>query len=180
MIDEVRQFSNHRKTVSDSQTGIELATSWWPVKRSNHWVTDTQMASLCASLTYLHDMQIMILSRYSFKIWELGDIVDRCWLMIDECSSSPNLRKTISEPQSTWARHLSSGSSMVKASHWSTEGCGFDNCLGLRKRFYEIGTWRTFFDHLTYLRGLISFIIKNILKGIQNLTDTQEAHKEMK
>ena len=34
-----------RKTISEPQTGIEAATFWWPVRRSNHWATKTQMVS---------------------------------------------------------------------------------------------------------------------------------------
>ena len=37
----------------------------------------------------------------------------------------------------TLARHLSLGSSMVRASYRSSEGCGFDPCLGLRNRSSE-------------------------------------------
>ena len=32
--------------------------------------------------------------------------------------------------------HLSLGSSMVRASHWRSEGCGFDSRLGLRNIFW--------------------------------------------
>ena len=34
--------------------------------------------------------------------------------------------------------HLGLGSSMVRASHWSTEGCGFDPHLWLRNHFLRI------------------------------------------
>ena len=37
----------------------------------------------------------------------------------------------------TLARHLSLGSSMIRASYRSSEGCGFDPGLGLRNRFSE-------------------------------------------
>ena len=53
----------------------------------------------------------------------------------------------------TFARHLSLGSSMVRESQWSSEGCGFDPRLGLRNRFSEIRVWRTFNDHLRYLQA---------------------------
>ena len=45
-------------------------------------------------------------------------------------------QKMISEP--TLAHHLSLGSSMVRPSNWSSEGCGFDPCLGLRNHFLKI------------------------------------------
>ena len=32
------------ENISEPQTGIEPATFWSPVKRSNHWATKTQMA----------------------------------------------------------------------------------------------------------------------------------------
>ena len=34
--------------------------------------------------------------------------------------------------------HLSPGSSMVRASHWTSEGCGFDSRLGLRNIFLSL------------------------------------------
>ena len=36
------------------------------------------------------------------------------------------------------AHHLSLGSSMIRASHRSSEGCGFDARLGLRNHFLSI------------------------------------------
>ena len=38
----------------------------------------------------------------------------------------------------TLAHHLSLGTSMVRASHRSSEGCGFNPCLGLRNHFLSI------------------------------------------
>ena len=75
--------------------------------------------------------------------------------MIDEHSSNPNLRKTIFEPETgigrqhiywtcTCVYHLSLGSSMVRAFYRLSEGYGFDPRLGLRNRFSEVMTWRTF------------------------------------
>ena len=43
--------------------------------------------------------------------------------------------------------HLSLGSSIVRASHRSSEGCGFDSRLGLRNCFPENRAWRTFITH---------------------------------
>ena len=37
-------LSQTQKNVSEPQTGIEPATFWSPVRRSNHWATRTQMA----------------------------------------------------------------------------------------------------------------------------------------
>ena len=45
-----------RKTISEPQTGIEPATFWWPVRRSNHWATKPQMTSQGASSTYMCDL----------------------------------------------------------------------------------------------------------------------------
>ena len=53
----------------------------------------------------------------------------------------------------TLAHHMSLGSSMVRASHRSSEGCGFDPCLVLRNRFSEVRAWRTFIYHLRYLQA---------------------------
>ena len=50
----------------------------------------------------------------------------------------------------TLAPYLSLGSSMVTASCWSSKGCGFDRCLGLRNRFSEYRAWRTFIYHSTF------------------------------
>ena len=45
--------------------------------------------------------------------------------------------QTIELPTCTSAHHLSLGSSMVRPSHRSSEGCGLDPRLGLRNRFSE-------------------------------------------
>ena len=42
MKDRQAQYSEND---SEPQTGIEPATFWWPVGRSNHWATKTQMVS---------------------------------------------------------------------------------------------------------------------------------------
>ena len=44
----------------------------------------------------------------------------------------------------TLAHYLSLGSSMVRASYRSSEGCGFNPRLGLRNRFSEYRAWRSF------------------------------------
>ena len=36
---------NTQKMISEPQTGIEPATFWWPVRRTNHWAKETQMVS---------------------------------------------------------------------------------------------------------------------------------------
>ena len=56
----------------------------------------------------------------------------------------------------TLACHLSLGNSMIRASHRSSEGCGFDPHLGLRNLFPEVRGWRTFIDNLRYLQATIS------------------------
>ena len=43
MIEERLSSSILRKTISEPQTGTEPATFGWPVRRSNHWATKTQM-----------------------------------------------------------------------------------------------------------------------------------------
>ena len=45
MIDKRSSSSILRKTISEPQTGIKPATSWWLGRRSNHWATKTQMVS---------------------------------------------------------------------------------------------------------------------------------------
>ena len=42
-----------RKTISEPKTVIEPSTFWWPVRRSNHWATKSQMESQGASSTYM-------------------------------------------------------------------------------------------------------------------------------
>ena len=86
----------------------------------------------------------------------------RAWIYLkrDEWSSSPVLRKQFWAPNGdqtfTLAHHLSLGSLMVRASHRSSEGCGFDPCLGLRNRFSEYRAWRSFIS-------LIIIIVNNII-----------------
>ena len=55
-IDERSSSSIFRKTISEPQTEIEPATFWWPVRRSNHWATKTQMESQGASSTHMCDL----------------------------------------------------------------------------------------------------------------------------
>ena len=45
MIDERSSSSYLIKTTSEHKTGIEPATFWWPLRRCNHWATETQMVS---------------------------------------------------------------------------------------------------------------------------------------
>ena len=81
MIDEWSSSPIVRKTISEPQTGIEPTTFWWPVRRSNHWATKTQMASQGASSTYTCDLSgshyilIMIDEVCMMDIWELGNIL---------------------------------------------------------------------------------------------------------
>ena len=35
-----------QKMISEPQTGIEAATFWWPVRRSNHWVSSLKIVHL--------------------------------------------------------------------------------------------------------------------------------------
>ena len=132
-------------------------------------------------------------SSYKLVVWETIFLTenlnvtqfDICWKcrsleilwMMDECSSRPKLRKTISDPQTriepatfwwlvrrfdhwgtacirqricrtcTWDRSVCLGSLVVRASHRSSEGCGFDSSLGRRNRFSEVRGWRTFIYH---------------------------------
>ena len=131
--DERSSSSILRKTISEPQTGIEPATFWWPVRRSNHWATKTQMANLYLSVAYL-------------------------------CRTC------------TWARHLSLGSSMVRASHRSSEGCGFDPRLGLRHRFSENGAWRSFIclkPSVSY--GMYRFIFEELQTGKKSVINSNKA-----
>ena len=87
MIDEWSSSPILRKTISEPQTGIEPATFWWSLRRSNHWPTQTQMASQGASSTYMcdlirsHYILIMIDEICILHIWELGNILR--WQMND-------------------------------------------------------------------------------------------------
>ena len=56
----------------------------------------------------------------------------------------------------TLAHHLSLGSSMVRASYRSSEGCGFDPRLGLRNNFSEYRTWWSFIYLKIYPRSHVS------------------------
>ena len=161
MTDERSSSSILRKTISEPQTGIEPATFWWPVRHSNDWASETQMTSSGAGSTYVflsssHDVLIVMFN-----------------------SSGSNLTKTISESQTgielsiiyiswlllrqhicrtcTLAHHLSLGSSMVRASHRSSEGCGFDPHLELRNCFSEVKAWRMFIYHLIEKTCLVDF-----------------------
>ena len=57
---------------------------------------------------------------------------DMSWLVSDIRMSLTN--QDISQPSLC---HLSLGSSMVRASHRRSEGCGFDSRLGLRNIFWD-------------------------------------------
>ena len=64
----------------------------------------------------------------------------------------------------TLARHLSLGSSMVRAPHRSSKGCGFNPRLGLRSRSSEVRACRTFICHLTLLLLLsLTLILANFI-----------------
>ena len=39
--------SNLRKTISEPQMGIKVATFWWPVRHCNHWTTKIQKSDGC-------------------------------------------------------------------------------------------------------------------------------------
>ena len=45
----LREMNDRQALYSENdpepQTGIEPATFWWPLKRSNRWATETQMVS---------------------------------------------------------------------------------------------------------------------------------------
>ena len=75
-----------------------------------------------------HDMLITLLVRYI------------CWKYCYYCDIYVYIA-------CTFARHLSLGSSMVRASHRLSESCRFDPRLGLRNRFSDVRVWRTFIYH---------------------------------
>ena len=81
-----------------TQTRIESASLWWAVRCSNHWATKTQMASECASSTYVRPerqpryVNNLINAIYMLEMWEL----EISW-MTDECSSSSYLRRVRSQ-----------------------------------------------------------------------------------
>ena len=53
MIEERSSNPNLRKTISEPQMRIEPAAFWWPVRHSNHWVTEARMPTSDASSTYV-------------------------------------------------------------------------------------------------------------------------------
>ena len=76
---------------SDPQTGIELATFWWPVRRSNYWPTETQMVSWGTTSIYMYDLSgshyILIMID---AVFVLRNVIAWINLKRDEWSSSPN------------------------------------------------------------------------------------------
>ena len=135
-----RQALSSEKTISELQTGIEPATFWWPVRCSSHWATKTQMVSQGASSTYVrpkckplyvnHDIDEI----YILEFWELLLTYSGFCLGRTYAELAPLL--------TIWV-----GSSMVRASHRSSESCGFDPRMGLRNHFSD-RTWRSFIYHL--------------------------------
>ena len=81
IIDKWSSSSILRKTISEPQTGIEPATFWWPVRRSNHWATKAQMVSWDASSTYVRPKRKPLHANndideiYILEMRELGDIL---------------------------------------------------------------------------------------------------------
>ena len=120
MIDERRSSSILRKTISEPQTGIEPSTFCWPVRRSNHWATKTRLSY------FQHINFIYIIVNILLAYANVAHICRTCTLAV----------------------HLSLGSSMVRESHRSWEGWGFDPRLGLRNRFSEDRAWRSFIYRL--------------------------------
>ena len=51
----LKLLSQTQKNVSEPQTGIEAATFWSPVRRSDHWATRTQMAIMIYDFMDLDD-----------------------------------------------------------------------------------------------------------------------------
>ena len=56
---------------------------------------------------------------------------------------------------------------MVRASHQSSKGCGYDPRLGLRNRFSENRAWRSFIYHLAIL-----FVVSFYVERQHNVTET--------
>ena len=68
---------------------------------------------------------------------------------------------------------------MVRPSHWSSEGCGFNLRLGLRNRFSEDRAWRLFiyyllFSHYSPFSFLSSFCSPAHYAAIRGLTSALE------
>ena len=118
-----------QKTISEPQKGIEPTTFWWPVRRSNHQATKTQMESQGASSTHVRPKR---------KPLYINNDMDEIRWKIMKNNFFIRWKK----------KKMSLGSSMVGASHRSSEGCGFDPHLGLRNRFSEDRAWRSFIYHL--------------------------------
>ena len=134
-----------RKTIYEPHMGIEPAILWWLVRRSNHWATKTQIMSWGASLTYVWPKRKALLINNNImrsKFWKCERNIFLIILLTYSGFRSGRTCQTC-----TLAHQLSLGSSMVRATHQSSEGCGFDPRLGLRKRFAEDRDWQTFICH---------------------------------
>ena len=125
-----------QKTIFETKSGTEPAPFWWPVRRSNRWTTKPRRTSSSTRSTW-HHYRHTVAASWTARMSNLHQ-------------SSPS----------------ESCSSMVRASHQSSEGCGFDPRLGLRNRFSEVRVWRTFIGHLRYLQTPTSTTyIDNIRRG---------------
>ena len=88
-------------------------------------------------LLYLSFIQDISKHPHFKHIYRINNIINISWL-----PPRSHICRTC-----TLARHLSLGSSMVRASHRSSEGRGFDPRPGLNNRFSENRVWRTFIYH---------------------------------
>ena len=122
----VSQALTSEKPISEPEPGIEPATFWWLVR--------------CFAIVHLSYLQALI---YVYNIYRLNVIINISWQPLRQ-----HICRTCS-----WACHLSVGSSMVRASHQLSEGCGFDFRLGLRNRYSKVRAWPTFINRLRYLQA---------------------------
>ena len=85
----------------------------------------------------------------NWKMWDLGDNLNHIWTFVKLNPQKTNSESQMGiEPATFWlpvhhlslgiSSPLSLGRSMVGASYWSSEGCGFDFRLGLRNRIQRI------------------------------------------
>ena len=108
-----------------------------PARCSNHWPTQTQMVS----------------EGYIYVLVRIGGrhVLPVC--------KSPHVVYYFSANHVTFTHHLSLCSSMVRASHWQSEGYGFDSCQGLWKFFWESSLRVCILKHYNYQATTITLML---------------------
>ena len=121
-----------------------------PRRGPNLQPSDDQWDALTIELPRLQwwaQVQCKISPRsYVYCIYWLDIILNILWLLVGQHKYGTCIL----------AHHLRVGSSMVRTSHRSSEGCEFDPRLALRNCFSEVRAWWTFIYHLRYLQARTS------------------------